>query len=78
MRQNTLRRGKVVNGVITPGFIEFIDYPTCPVTLVELTHSTGADTDWSVDRVNNDGAYADGNLIVMSVRANKAKATRAF
>ena len=78
LRQNALRRGKVVDKAITPGFIEFIDYPTCPVTLVELTHSTGADTDWSVDRVNNDGAYADGNLIVMSARANKAKGSKSL
>ncbi|SAL18510.1 hypothetical protein AWB64_01257 [Caballeronia sordidicola] len=78
LRQNALRRGKIVDAAITPRFIEFIDYPTCPVTLVEMTHSTGADTDWSVDRVNNDGAYADGNLIVMSVRANKAKGSKSL
>jgi hypothetical protein len=78
LRQNALRRGKVVDKAITPSFIEVIDYPTCPVTLVELTHSTGADSDWSVDRVNNDGAYADGNLIVMSVRANKAKGDKSL
>jgi len=34
LRQNALRRGKVVDEAITPGFIEFIDYPTCPVTLL--------------------------------------------
>lgn len=78
LRQNALRRGKVVDASITPQFIEFIDYPTCPVTLVELTHSTGLDTDWSVDRVNNDGGYADGNLIVMSVRANRAKSNKSL
>ncbi|KDR37716.1 hypothetical protein BG61_08625 [Caballeronia glathei] len=31
-----------------------------------------------MDRVNNDGAYADGDLIVMSVRANKAKGSKSF
>jgi len=41
--------------------------------LVELTHSTGADTDWSADRVNNDGAYADGNLIVMRAFARQGQ-----
>jgi hypothetical protein len=78
LRQNALRRGRVVHEAVTPAYIEFIDYPTCPVTLVELTHGTGEDTDWSVDRVNNDGAYADGNLIVMSVRANEAKGNKSF
>jgi hypothetical protein len=48
------------------------------VTLVELTHGTGEDTDWSVGRVNNDAAYADGNLIVMSTRANKAKGNKSI
>ncbi len=78
LRQNALRRGRVVHEAVTPEYIEFIDYPTCPVTLVELTHGTGKDTDWSVDRVNNDGAYADGNLIVMSVRANKHKGSKSL
>ncbi|MFM0232885.1 hypothetical protein [Paraburkholderia sediminicola] len=78
LRQNALRRGRVVHEAVTPKYIEFIDYPTCPVTLVELTHGTGEDTDWSVDRVNNDAAYADGNLIVMSTRANKAKGNKSF
>jgi hypothetical protein len=78
LRQNALRRARVVHEAVIPEYIEFIDYPTCPVTLVELTHGTGKDTDWSVDRVNNDGAYADGNLIVMSVRANKAKGNKSF
>lgn len=78
LRQNALRRGRVVHEAVTPKYIEFIDYPTCPVTLVELTHGTGEETDWSVDRVNNDGAYADGNLIVMSVRANKNKGSKSL
>jgi hypothetical protein len=78
LRQNALRRERVVHEAVTPKYIEFIDYPTCPVTLVELTHGTGEDTDWSVDRVNNDAAYADGNLIVMSTRANKAKGNKSF
>jgi hypothetical protein len=78
LRQNALRRGRVVHEAVTSEYIEFIDYPTCPVTLVELTHGTGKDTDWSMDRVNNDGAYADGNLIVMSAQANQAKGNKSL
>ncbi|WP_175772437.1 hypothetical protein [Paraburkholderia phenazinium] len=63
---------------VTPSYIEFIDHQNCPITLIELTHGTGADTDWSVDRVNNDGAYAEGNLVVMSTRANKAKGDKSL
>lgn len=40
---------------------------------VPLTHGTRADTEWSIDRLNNDGASAASNLAVMSVRANRAK-----
>lgn len=58
--------------------LNFIDNPDCPITLIELTHGTGGDTDWSVDRVNNDGAYAEGNLVVMSTRANTAKGDKSL
>ena len=33
---------------------------------------------WSVDRVNNDLGYTDGNLAIMSVAANKAKGRRSY
>ena len=46
------------------------------MTLVTLTHATKTDTDWSIDRLDNDGAYAPGNLAVMSTRANRAKGTK--
>ncbi|MFL9906830.1 hypothetical protein [Paraburkholderia sp. RL17-337-BIB-A] len=68
LRQNAIRRGRVVDESVTPEFIASIDHPTCPVTLVEMTHGTRQDTDWSVDRVNNEGAYADGNLVIMPLR----------
>jgi hypothetical protein len=41
-------------------------------------HGTGGPLDASVDRVNNDVGYAAGNLAVMSVRANGAKADYAW
>jgi hypothetical protein len=78
LRQNALRRGRVVQPEVTPDFIKFIDHPDCPVTTVHMTHGLMEETDWSIDRVNNDGAYAEGNLIVISTRANKAKAGKSF
>lgn len=77
-RQSAIRRGWVVDESVTPEFIASIDHPICPVTLVEMTHSTKQDTDWSVDRVNNEGAYADGNLVVVSVRANRATGSKTY
>jgi len=59
---------------VTPNLLERIDVAVCPITGLALTHATGADTDASVDRVNNRAGYAAGNLAVISVRANRAKA----
>ena len=68
-------RGKAFELVqVTPNFLQRIDVPDCPITGLALTHATGADTDASVDRVNNLAGYAAGNLAVMSARANQAKA----
>jgi hypothetical protein len=78
LRQNALRRGRVVQREVTPAFIRFIDHPVCPVTLTPMTHGLRVDTDWSIDRVNNDGAYAEGNLVVVSTLVNRAKANKGF
>ena len=45
---------------------------------IELTHGARRGSDWSVDRLNNDGAYAPNNLAVMSTLANQAKGSRCF
>ena len=75
LRLGAWMRGKVFELIqVTPNFLERIDAATCPITGVTLTHGTGTDTDASVDRVNNQAGYAAGNLAVMSVRANRAKA----
>ena len=50
IRKNALRRGKRVSRAVTPEFIERIDADRCPVTKQRLTHATGRDTDWSIDR----------------------------
>lgn len=74
LRLGAWMRGKAFELVqVTPGFLERIDVDVCPITGQALTHGTGADTDASIDRVNNRAGYAAGNLAVMSVRANRAK-----
>lgn len=79
VRLNALNRGRVFDTEqVTPRFLQLIDTEVCPVTRMPLTYGTGACTDWSVDRVFNDAAYAAGNLAVMSRRANEAKADAAF
>jgi hypothetical protein len=78
LRINAWLRHRVVDEGVTPEFLRSIDVRTCPVTGVELTHGTGEPSDWSVDRLNNDGAYAQGNLAVISALANKAKGRKTF
>lgn len=78
VRLGALKRQRRVSEDVTPSYLRAIDVTVCPVTLATLTHSTLSDTDWSVDRINNDGAYAVGNLMVISARANAAKGRKSF
>lgn len=78
LRLNAWLRGRTFDESVTPAFIKRIDVKRCPVTGEMLTHGTGELSDWSVDRVNNDGGYAPGNLVVVSTRANMAKGSKSF
>ena len=75
LRMNALRRGRVFEGTqVTPNFLAQIDVAVCPITRTSLTHTSGAGSDASVDRICNQAGYAAGNLAVMSARTNEAKA----
>ena len=78
LRLGAFARGRFVADDVTPNLLQDLDMSHCPVTRQPLTHGLQADTDWSVDRLNNDGAYAASNLAVMSVRANRAKGALSF
>lgn len=78
LRVNAWRRGRAVDPAITPDFLRSIDFDCCPITRERLTHGTGELTDWSVDRVQNDGAYSPYNIVIMSARANKAKGSKSL
>jgi hypothetical protein len=73
VRFNAWTRRRFVHPDFTPEYIAQIAKPKCPVALIALTIGTLEDTDWSVDRLNNNGAYARGNLAVLSTRVNRAK-----
>jgi len=73
LRLNAYTRGKLFSDEITPDYLKSIDADYCPITGIKLTHATGKDSDWSIDRVSNDFDYIPTNLVVMSTRANKAK-----
>lgn len=78
LRLSAFERGRVINADVTPDLLRLIDVDVCPVTRVPLTHGALTDSDWSVDRLNNEGAYAANNLAVMSVAANRAKGALAY
>lgn len=73
LRMGAWRRGRWVADDVTPALLQELDVACCPVSRVPLTHGTLQDTDWSVDRLNNDAAYAASNLAVMSAKVNRAK-----
>lgn len=78
LRLNAFRRRRILDCEVTPAYLKRIDCAVCPITLTAMTHSALAESDWSVDRINNDGAYAPGNLMVMCVKANRAKGARGY
>lgn len=73
LRLNAYRRERVVDDAVTPELLKRIDVTHCPVTRIELTHGALLPTDWSIDRLNNDGAYVPNNLAVVSTAVNAAK-----
>lgn len=73
LRLGALRRQKRFSPEITADYLRRIELLNCPVTGVPLTHSTRSDTDWSVDRCNNDLGYVVGNIIIVSTRVNNIK-----
>jgi hypothetical protein len=79
LRLHAWLRGRSVELVqVTPRYLEQLEVSHCPVTRVALSTATLEGTDASVDRVRNDAGYAAGNLVVMSTKANHAKAACGF
>ena len=80
IRLGALRRGKEFSLDVTPQYIQSITPASgrCPVTGLPLTFAAGIQTDWSIDRANNDRGYVRGNIIVLSVAANAAKGNKSL
>lgn len=74
LRASALARQVPYADTVTPAYLQAIDVETCPVTRRPMTRGACAPTDASVDRINNAIGYEPGNLVVMSVLANSAKA----
>lgn len=78
LRMGALTRGRAVAPDVTVELLRRLDVSHCPVTREPLTHATRLGSDASVDRLNNDGAYAASNLAMLAARVNRAKGTRTF
>jgi hypothetical protein len=78
VRTNAWRRNRHVEEDFTVQLLRDIDRPTCPVSDVVFTYGTGKDSDWSVDRIDNDGGYTAGNVVLITARVNREKGTRSL
>ena len=78
IRNSALSRGRAVSSGLTIDVLKTLDVSRCPVSLVLLTYGTLGPSDWSVDRMNNNGAYALGNLAIISTGVNKAKGIKSI
>ena len=79
LRLHAWLRGRGVELVqVTPNYLQQIDTSHCPITRMPLSSATMEGSDASIDRVRSDASYAAGNLVVMSTKANHAKAVYGF
>ncbi|MEF9928065.1 MAG: hypothetical protein RR983_15535 [Massilia sp.] len=73
VRTNAWRRNRHVEPDFSVQLLRDIDRPTCPVSDVAFTYGTGQESDWSVDRIDNNGGYTAGNLVLLTTRVNREK-----
>lgn len=78
LRLSAVKRGMVVDGSVTPSFLQHIFDGQCPVTLEPLDVAERSSRNPSVDRLVNELGYVAGNICMLSLRANRAKADRTF
>ncbi|HOX69715.1 MAG: hypothetical protein V9G29_18760 [Burkholderiaceae bacterium] len=63
---------------VTPNYLQRLDVGHCPITREALSGPAGERRDASIDRVRSDAGYAAGNLVMLSSRAQVAKAAHGF
>lgn len=78
LRVNAYARRLPFSSAITTDYLRAITVTVCPVSGVPLTQGMLADTDWSVDRLDNGLGYVPGNICFMSTRVNAIKGAADF
>lgn len=78
LRLSAVRRSMVVDPTVTADFLARITDGRCPVTLDALDTEGRSSRNPSVDRLVNDATYVAGNICVLSMQANRAKADLSF
>jgi hypothetical protein len=73
IRYNALKRSRHFDDEVTPVFLKHIVTPLCPVSRIRMTAGTLTDSDWSIDRIINDGGYSQKNLMVLATSVNQIK-----
>lgn len=78
LRCNAFTRGIPVSAGLTTKYLQSITVTTCPVSGVALTQGTQGDSDWSIDRLDNELGYLPGNVCFVSSRVNRLKGAMTF
>lgn len=76
VRSNAWRRHITFSAEVTPEHLRAITPENCPITRRQLTKGTLEESDWSLERVNNDLGYVEGNVAIISAFANTAKGAK--
>lgn len=63
---------------VTPNYLQRLEVGHCPITREALGGDATDRREASIDRVRSDAGYAAGNLVMMSARAQVAKAAHRF
>jgi hypothetical protein len=78
LRLSAVKRAMVVDPTITAEFLARITDGRCPVTHEVLDIEGRSPNNPSVDRLVNEVTYIAGNICVLCIRANRAKAELTF
>jgi hypothetical protein len=78
LRLSAVKRGMVVDGTVTPAYLERVTEGRCPITLQPFSTEGKSPGNPSVDRLVNEVTYLAGNICVLSLRANRAKGDLSF